>query len=86
MNLSILKEKIKSLSDENIDKELADKKNIKTFKYDAVASIQLATEYVVITTKKDKKDKEDENSKQFMHIDIEDPSEIIKKYNLVLVD
>ncbi len=75
MKLNILKEKVKSLSDENIDKELVGKKNIKTFKYDAEAMMKLAANYVVITTK----------DREFMHIDIEDAEKIIQDYSLELV-
>ena len=79
MTLTNLNEKIKNLSDDKIDDELKGKKNIKTFKYDAVASMELAKKFVVITTKKDN------DGVQFMHIDIEDPSEIIKDFGLELV-
>ena len=76
MKLTTLKEKIKSLSDEKIDIELKDMKHVKTFKFDGVKAIELAKQFIVITTKDNK----------FMHIDIEDPSEIIKTHNLELVD
>ena len=79
MTLTNLNEKIKNLSDDKIDAELKGKKNIKTFKYDAVASMELAKKFVVITTKKDN------DGVQFMHIEIEDPSEIIKDFGLELV-